>query len=211
MNRYAALTFLGVFVAPALVHAEPPVAGAAQPVAPVPHAGGLERRASRAQGRPVPSDEVDPETRQEWYGWQTLSADAASLLLAIGAIAGSQSSGEVGSAMGVTSLGMYAFGGPITHFVHGNPVRGVGSFVMRGGLPFIFGAVGMNLEDCPSDADFCGLGGAVLGGFVGILTAIAADAALLSYEEVPVEEGPLPNIGLAITREGAALVAGGTF
>jgi hypothetical protein len=209
MNRYAALSFLSVFVAPALVHAEPGVAGAAQPVAPAPHAGGVERRAPRA--RPVPSDEVDPEMRQEWYGWQTLSADAASLLLAIGAIAGSQSSGEVASAMGVTSLGMYAFGAPITHFAHGNPVRGVGSFVMRGGLPFIFGAVGMGLEDCPSDADFCGLGGAVLGGFVGILTAIAADAALLSYEEVPVEESPLPNIGLAITREGAALVAGGTF
>jgi hypothetical protein len=81
---------------------------------------------------------------------------------------------------------------------------------LRAGLPIAFGAAGAKLEGC-SGGDFCGLGGAVLGGMLGIATAITVDAAVLGYEEVPVEREGVQNVGVSMGRDQAVLVVGGKF
>lgn len=212
MKQLAISTFLSVLATPALVYAETGGAGGSHPVAPEPHSRGIESaRAPRTpEPPPAASEEVDPETQTQWYGWQTLSLDAAAVLLAFGASGGTALS-EAAPLMGATSLGTYALGAPITHLAHDNPGRAIGSLLLRGGLPIAFGAAGVGIEDCPDGGDFCGLSGALYGGLVGALTAVVVDATLLSYEEVPVEESALPNIGLAVDPRGAALVVGGRF
>lgn len=131
------------------------------------------------------------------------------MLIAAGA--SSDQRGPLPDVFGYGALGTYLFGGPATHFAHGNPGRGVGSLALRAGLPFAFGAIGANSEDCSESDDFCGLGGAVLGGLLGIATAITVDAAVLGHEEVPIEPEGVTNLGVSIGRDHAALVAGGSF
>jgi hypothetical protein len=46
---------------------------------------------------------------------------------------------------------------------------------------------------------------------LGIATAIAIDAALLSYDEVPVTPEGVRNVGVSIGPAGVELVANGTF
>ena len=153
----------------------------------------------------------DAPTEEHWYGWQTLATDGASFVLLIAAGATAASGAEAGGALGGLSLTTYLLGGPIVHFAHENVGRGFGSLALRGGLPIVFGAVGVQLEDC-SDGDwFCGLSGAVLGGLLGIVTAITVDASLLGYESVPVETTSLPNIGVVVGRQHGLIVTGGTF
>ncbi len=155
-------------------------------------------------------DSAPPPTEEHWYGWQTLTTDGASLLLLI--IAGASSDALDGAgAIGSLSLGTYLLGGPVVHFAHENVGRGFGSLALRGGLPIVFGVVGVQLENCQEGEWFCGLGGAVLGGLLGIVTAITVDASLLSYESVPVKTTRLPNIGVVVGRQHGLIVTGGTF
>jgi hypothetical protein len=151
--------------------------------------------------------------RQRWYGWQSLSADGAALLLLVAAGASSDQKSHISDVFGYGALGLYLVGGPVTHLAHGNPGRGLGSLAFRAGLPVVFGAVGSTLEDCSgeNDYDLCGLPGAILGGVVGIATAITLDATLLSYDEVPVRSTGVQNVGVSIGPDRAVLVAGGTF
>jgi hypothetical protein len=130
------------------------------------------------------------------------------MLIAAGA--SSDQRGPLPAVLGYGALGTYLLGAPVTHFAHDNPGRGLGSLALRAGLPFAFGAIGATSEDCSGD-DFCGLGGAVLGGLLGIATAITVDAAVLGYEEVPIEPEGVTNLGVSIGRDHAALVAGGSF
>jgi hypothetical protein len=154
-------------------------------------------------------DSAPPPTEERWYGWQTLTTDGASFLLAIVAGASSDSF-EGAGAIAVLSLGGYLLGGPSVHFAHENPGRAFGSLALRGGLPLAFGAVGVQLESCQDGEFLCGVGGAVLGGLLGIVSAIAIDASLLGWEQVPVEV-EAPSIGVALGRERALIVTRGTF
>jgi hypothetical protein len=139
----------------------------------------------------------------DWYGEQTLLADGLSLLFALGA-----AGGETEPLLVLASAG-YVLGGPIVHLAHGSLWRAGVSLGLRVGLPLLFTAIGVQLEDCHSGEDFCGLGSVVIGGSLGILTAIVLDAAVLAYEPVRKARAIEPVLGL---RDGAVwLGARGTL
>jgi hypothetical protein len=213
MRPLRALLFVSVFAAPALARADDAGATGAHPVAAVPHATKLGTEAAPPPPRArEPVKDRAPKTRERWYGWQSLSTDAASLLLLVVGSAVSDSRGDADEILTAGAVAGYLLGGPATHFMHENPGSGLVSFALRAGLPIGFGYVGTTLEKCPPEADFCGIAGAILGGILGIATAITIDAAALGYDEVPVEpRAGLQSIGIALGHEQATLVASGIF
>jgi hypothetical protein len=121
-----------------------------------------------------------PKPKREWYGWQTLATDGAALMMVY---AGSQSRrGGDSSTYYYAALGTYTLGGPIVHFAHGNPGRGVGSLALRS-LP----AIAIFGETRSLDFGLLAL--------VSIPAAIAIDAAVLAREDEPKYE---PAKGFAI-------------
>jgi hypothetical protein len=204
--------FMSVFAAPAIARAQDAGASGSHPVAVVRQINATELEPPmRARPEPEQVRDAAPATREHWYGWQSLSVDGASLLLLIAAGAASDSGDdEIANVMAYGALGGYLLGGPVTHFAHDNPGRGLGSLALRAGLPFAFGAIGSKLESCEG-GDFCGVSGAVVGGMLGIASAIAIDAAVLGREEVPVPTPGLSSVSVDVGRDHAALVAGGTF
>lgn len=99
----------------------------------------------------------------------------------------------------------------MTHLLHGSPSRGFGSLGLRLGLPIAFGYIGSSLERCSEDFDLCGVPGAIVGGVLGIATAVAVDASVLGYDEVPLETRGVRTVGVTFGRDYSALVASGTF
>lgn len=187
------LAFVGAYAAAGRSLAAAPSAAGSHPVAGVPQA--------------TPT----PKTRERWYGWQSLSADGASLLLLIAAGAASDSKGKASDVMAYGAVGGYLLGGPVTHLLHDSPSRGLGSLGLRLGLPIAFGFIGSSLERCSEDFDLCGVPGAVFGGVLGIATAVVLDASVLGYDEVPVETGGVRTVSITVGPDYSALVAGGTF
>ena len=181
----------------------------AQAQQPVFHAADSRPVAAAAQ-----SAAPAPATRSvsHWYGWQTLATDGASVVVALLGVAVSDGSERLGQGMGYTALLGYALGGPVVHAVHGNPGRAIGSLALRGGLPLAAGYAGSALEDCPDDADFCGLGGALLGGTLGVLGAILIDAAALGREErIEARPSTWPVLGFMADGERTWVTASGRF
>ena len=122
-----------------------------------------------------------------WYGWQTLTTDAAALTLVI-----------VGGALDEPlllggSFATYVLGGPIVHATHGNWGRATLSLGARVGVPLLGIATGVGLEDC-SGGEFCGFGGALIGGIVGLAGAVAIDSAALAREKKPLAASLIPSL-----------------
>jgi hypothetical protein len=146
----------------------------------------LTRASLRAAGSPPggpPPEQADEEDTAEeparspstWYGWQTLISDGAALVTA--------------PLVPPLGLATYLLGAPLVHLGHGRPLAGLGSLGLRAGAPILGGALGVALERSASgcSGDFCGLGGLLLGGVVGVATAVALDSAVLAREKAPLE------------------------
>jgi hypothetical protein len=134
------------------------------------------------EGRLAPKKE-----EEEWYGYQTLIVDAASLGLMIGGAAmaaRSNGSGDAGGTVALTGAVGYVLGAPVVHWMHGRIGPGFGSLGLRVGLPLtcmFWGAV-IGAASGSRDDDAVGAGAAL--GFVGGMAgAIILDAALLAYEK----------------------------
>jgi hypothetical protein len=142
--------------------------------------GGLPA-AAHASG----SDETTPpETSPHWYGWQTLLVDAGSLaLLAAGVKAQSTT---VGDLAGVS----YVVGPPVVHVAHGRVGPGIGDAFLRLGVPVAFAVVGGLIAADTASQDRSSedaglpvwLGGAAIGLVIGVVAAVALDAAALAWE-----------------------------
>ena len=159
---------------------------------------------------PVPIPTPAVHEHEHWYGWQTLAVDGAVLVLAV--VGASVSDGDQGgAALATLATSGYVLGGPIVHFAHERVLVGFASMGLRVFTPFVFALVGYGVEDCSSGSELCGLGGLLIGGSLGILTAIAVDAAVLAREDVPDQESALPHLRLALARDGAGIVASGSF
>jgi hypothetical protein len=171
--------------------------------------GSHHARASDAAPRPPPRFAEEPPSR--WYGWQTLATDGA----AVGLISASLATVDNGrnspsSALAWGALGVYALGAPVMHFVHENPGRGLASFGMRVGGPIVLGFTGAVLEDCGGGGgDFCGLGGALIGTSLGIIGAVAVDAAVFAYDDQPENQVALRGLRIGFGPRGA--IAFGDF
>jgi hypothetical protein len=129
--------------------------------------------------------DAGPRMQPRWYGWQTLVSDAASIATFAGGVA---LGGVPGNYLMGTAVAGYALGGPIVHFAHKNPGRGMASFGLRVPLPILLGAGTVALVCRGGGGDFCGVV-AIPGGLLGIGLAIALDAAALARDSVPVEPG----------------------
>jgi hypothetical protein len=139
----------------------------------------------------------------EHFGGQVALADAAAIALSIGLAAGTRN--RVLLAGGV-------LGGPTVHAVHGDGAGAVEGLLLRLGLPVAGALIGgaLDASNCGSDFSQCGLEGALVGGFVGVLSATAIDASLLSHHTTRVVMAQTPRWSamptLAISPHGGAIV-----
>ncbi len=150
--------------------------------------------------------------RRRWYGWQTLSADGAALLLALSAVGLSQGSSADTTALSVPALLGYEFAPGVIHFAHGNPGRAFASMGVRLGVPLAAAFVGATAASGCDDYG-CEAGGAAVGFLLGIGGAMAIDAAVFAYDE----QSPPPTARtsllplVSVTSRGAVLGLAGTL
>lgn len=123
---------------------------------------------------------AEPAHADEWYGWQTLTSDAATLGLIVLAIKTSNG-GTV--PLAVASVGYV--GVPIViHAAHDQPAQAAASAGIRLGLPLVGGITGAILAGGSGDRYGIGaLAGGMLGLVVGMVTASAIDAAVLARKD----------------------------
>jgi hypothetical protein len=166
--------------------------------------------ARAADDTPAPRSTEEEPSR--WYGWQTLATDGAAVGLLTASLFTVDNDGRnsPSSALAWGALGAYALGAPVMHFVHENPGRGLASFGMRVGAPIVLGFTGALLENCGGGGgDFCGLGGALIGTSLGIIGAVAVDAAVFAYDDKPENEAASRRFRIGLSPRG--VVAFGNF
>jgi hypothetical protein len=144
-----------------------------------------------------------------WYGSQTLATDGISLVLSFAAIAANDS--QASSALGIASLGTFVLGGPLVHFAHGQVGKGFGSLALRTALPLAAGFAGGQLASADCGAEFCGIGGVLLGGLTGVVAAVAIDSAGLAYEPVRERTSSWPILGVTSDGKRTLVTAVGRF
>jgi hypothetical protein len=134
---------------------------------------------------PAVSDEAaSEEPERRWYGWQTLTVDAAAITLGIALAAENETAG-----VGVSMLiGGYLFGGPIVHGSHGAWGKAAASLGTRVAAPILGAVLAVAFTEC--SGELCSIGYAAVGGLVGAAGAIALDAAAYAYEPAPEPERP---------------------
>src|SRR5689334_1053511 len=74
-----------------------------------------------------------PATKQEWYGWQILASDAATLATT-GLLLGTLKNEDYGQ---FNFYAGYLVAAPTIHLAHGNVGTALGSFGLRAGLPLV--------------------------------------------------------------------------
>lgn len=124
-------------------------------------------------------------TRHEparWYGWQTLTADAAALGLAFG-------SASARSRAGVTAAAVtYLVGAPVIDGASGEGGNGGMSVGARLGLPLLGAVVASAVADCPPErgsgfnfGPSCEDAAAIQGVAYGILAAMVIDGTAIAW------------------------------
>jgi hypothetical protein len=156
---------------------------------------GMRPPADAAAGARVPTVEV---TRS--YGNQTLVTDGVAV---IAVVAGA---GTGTRALGVVGVGFYLLGGPVVHLSHDRGGAAFGSLMLRAGLPLLGFAAGCGLDD--GNGEFACLGGAAIGGLLGVVGAVVIDSAVLSNERVAVPAAGL-QLGLIPRSDGGFAVTVG--
>lgn len=179
--------------------------------APVSHAASQQTSHTAAQAEGTPSTERTPKS--EWYGWQILTADATSMMVALGGTV----SLENGKPAILGSIG-YLVASPIIHGAHGNGGAALGSLGLRAGLPAVgtlagifIGAGSGHGESGMYSAAVGGVSGFVLG--VGLATFL--DTAILAHEvkKPTVDEASKVQIrpNIAVSQKGAQVSLSGAF
>ena len=155
----------------------PPPAKAQRITAPEAH-----RAAEGDDGERYDDSEDRPSKRPQWYGWQTLIADAPSLTAFIAGVSMVSDGNDGGATLVWAGVLGYELTPSIIHFAHGNPGRGFASIGIRFGLPLAGSFIGASVaSDC--NRNLCELGGAGVGALLGMGGAIAIDAAALAYDD----------------------------
>lgn len=219
----AALTTLAPSVARATEPSPAPAAANEPRTAPASLDGAAPAHPAEARSLPTaPAAKAEAEaepTADEWYGYQTLIADATSFSLGLLFASTGARSGELAIA---ALVGMGA-ASPTIHLVHGRPWAAGGSLLLRAGAVGAGGIAGGNigsaaLPECSGGLGCIGHGAVaiVVGGLVGFGIASAIDAALLAREP-SAPRAPASATIRTVTpsldpRSGAAgVVVGGTF
>lgn len=88
---------------------------------------------------------------KHWYGWQTLSLDAAALGLGVVSFATHDGHETAGAVLAWTALSTYAFGAPAVHLLRGHDGKALGSLGLRVGVPVLaasIASIGRDEEKC---------------------------------------------------------------
>ncbi len=129
-------------------------------------------------------------TTKTFYGWQILATgEVGSALAAVAVFVPDRPLGSTISAL-VFAAGMpvYALGGPIVHWTHGDFTKGLISFGGNAVFAVAGGLAGQTIRcNKENDADLCGQKGFFTGLGVAILIAPILDAAILGWEDVPTD------------------------
>jgi hypothetical protein len=141
---------------------------------------------------------------EEWYGWQTLTADAVSLGLLFATAPDGGMVGLVG----------YLFASPVIHGVHARPEAAAGSMGIRVVAPLFGGAIGSAM--CTDrDGMLPCISEVAAGVLMGASTAIIVDAAILARKPAAVSATQRSALRIAPTlapvRGGAAFALAGRF
>ncbi|HET7500094.1 MAG TPA: hypothetical protein VFK02_03800 [Kofleriaceae bacterium] len=176
MRMPSVLAFLACLALAEAAHAQPGDPVDAPPAAPQPLVAPAPAFAPPGMVAPRPQDEVRIET--EHYGWQIVVSDVLAIGLAVT---------NDGTAVPLGGL-TYLLGGPIIHGMHGEGGRAAGSLALRVGLPVLGALAGRKLlrpgSGCAQDDEGCGespeIGGLIVGGAIGLATAMIVDAALVA-------------------------------
>ena len=129
--------------------------------------------------------------------------------MVVAAVSVDQRQGSPSGVLGFGALGTYALGAPIIHLVHHNYGRSAASLGLRVGGPILLAVTGAVVACGDSHGEFCGLGAGLLGASLGVVAAIAVDAAVFAYDDEPEAEAARPTLRLGFTGRG--VTAFGTF
>ena len=147
-------------------------------------------------------------TQRHWYGWQTLSTDAAAIGFSITA-AVLHGNDRIQTPLMLIAAGSYLLGGPIVHFAHGHQGKGFLSLAMRLGLPVVAGGTMALAPNCRS-GDCLGGGLLMVGaGLLGMIASSAIDAAAIAREDVPREVAFAPVV--QVGKNGGTVGVAGRF
>src|SRR6188768_4174874 len=158
--------------------------------------------------RPPPQLRDSPaQSVRQWYGWQMLASDVASVALFAGGAAYANGQGvyertpPLANVMVTAGIAGYALGAPALHFVHERPFVAVGSLGLRLAGPALGGLLGVAFAECPApeatEYGSCGMTQMAMGASVGALAAIILDATLLGWSSAKVEAPATPRLGFA--------------
>lgn len=144
------------------------------------------------------------EEVSEWYGLSTLAVDGVALTTLV---VGAEIDSSVLAGVGLIALGV---GAPMVHASHGRNGAALGSMALRVGLTFGGAALGASSASCSDEEDFCGLGGAAVGGLTGFAVAVAIDHLLLARATRTVRTAHVvPRF--SASADGAAFGVAGVF
>jgi hypothetical protein len=130
---------------------------------------------------------------ESWYGWQMLTLDAAATgVLLLGASFATSGPPRLDGSpnprplvFAGASVGIFALGGPVVHFAHGDVWQGFASLGLRVALPLAGYALGSLVGGRGGTLD------SAFGAMIGGVAASAADASLLGWQRwVDAERGP---------------------
>jgi hypothetical protein len=144
------------------------------------------QRSSPEHSSMPPAEETERKRggRGDYYGWQTLTVDAAAVVLAGVVAATADVEPEPFNVFAATWYGVSAVAAPAVHYAHDNWPIGMASFGMRTLLPPVFGFFGL-LASCTANEEFegeCARPGWATGSVIGLSGAALIDGLLLGYE-----------------------------
>jgi hypothetical protein len=125
---------------------------------------------------PPPQRPPEPAADDGNFGWQVVVADVAGFATTIALTQKTDS---------FALLLPFLLAAPTVHALHGDGLGTVGSLLLNAGLPTAGVLLGWELDalNCGPDEEACGAAGAIVGGMIGLGTAVALDAVFLSHPD----------------------------
>lgn len=142
---------------------------------------------------------------EKGYGLQIIAVDAAGIAMMV---AGASMESP---ALAYAGLGTMAFGPGVVHGAHGRSGSAIASMALRPSVVFAGMYLGAATENCSGrrELDFCGIGGAALGGLIAYGAVVAFDAAYLARARRARSINVVPRV--AASPDGMQIGLGGSF
>ena len=143
---------------------------------------------------PQGTEPADTPLLKRWYGWETLSLDAAALGLGVMSFATYDGQGTAGALLGSGAISTYAFGAPAVHLLRDQSGKAVTSLGLRVGLPVLavgIASIGRDASCSESSPDFDAAkceprqNRMMLAGVIGVVAASLIDGAFMAWEPPP--------------------------